>query len=224
MRRNPVYVFKDRSSTGISNVPLKSTIHILDDGSGPRYVEIIDKSGLNAGSTVGDFLNNPSLYIDLTSLGEIPSELEKITENGQVGWRILGRDPEKYGDIGQEAIDLSLSDQSTNINGAVGFNSFAVGKNTKASGTSSSAFGEGTSASNTYETVVGAYNTDSNQSEIFVVGIGTNDFQKKDGLVVLKTGEVVAPEMGLTLYDNTSDPKILVTKEYADDIDGGSIS
>jgi len=68
MRRNPVYSFQDRNSVGIFDVPLHATIHILNAGNGtPEYVEIIAKSGLYPSSTVGEFLDNPDLYIDLTN-------------------------------------------------------------------------------------------------------------------------------------------------------------
>ena len=68
MRRNPVYAFENRNSYGISSVPLNSTIHVRDNGDGnPEYVEIISKEGLNSGSTIGDFLDRPELYVDLTA-------------------------------------------------------------------------------------------------------------------------------------------------------------
>jgi len=224
MRRNPLFTFKDRSSTGIYEVPLRSTIHILSDNGRPRFVEIIAKNGLNGSSTIGEFLDNPNLYIDLSALGEIPSELEKINENGQVGWRILGRDPNNYGDIGSGAIDLSESTESSNINGATGTTSFAVGRNTNATGNFSSAFGEGTHASNTHETVVGKFNDETNPNSIFTVGIGINDYQKRNGLQVNLDGTVVAPELSAAnLSQSNIDVHTLTTKEYVDDIDGGTI-
>jgi len=68
MRRNPVYAFKNRDSVGIFEVPLNATVHILDGGSGtPEYVEIIDKTGLSPNSTIGNFLDDPNLYIDLAN-------------------------------------------------------------------------------------------------------------------------------------------------------------
>ncbi|VAV83976.1 hypothetical protein MNBD_BACTEROID02-844, partial [hydrothermal vent metagenome] len=38
------------------------------------------------------------------------SGLEKITENGNTGWRLIGKNPANYGDIGNNATDLSSSD------------------------------------------------------------------------------------------------------------------
>jgi len=66
MRRNPLYVFQDNFALGIFEVPLKSMIQVIDsDGQGtPEIVQIISKTGLNANSTIADFLADSSLYKD----------------------------------------------------------------------------------------------------------------------------------------------------------------
>lgn len=77
----------------------------------------------------------------------LKSQLEKITEGGNTGWRLLGSDPNKYGDIGSNAIDLSINNFIiSNIHGATGNSSFASGVATKARGYGSSAIGNGTNA------------------------------------------------------------------------------
>ena len=50
-------------------------------------------------------------YDDLVNTPTIiePTGLEQITENGNSGWRLLGREPENYGDIGYGALDLSYN-------------------------------------------------------------------------------------------------------------------
>jgi len=226
MRRNPLYVFRDRSSVGIYDVPLKSTIQILDGGDGkPRFVEIQSKDGLGGGSNIGDFLDRPELYIDLFTVGEIPSELEKIEENGKTGWRILGRDPQYFGNIGNQAIDLSYSNEISD-NGATGTFSVAIGANTQAKADASFAAGEGTIASETDSVAIGRYNvgdTVPNTNNILEVGIGADEYRRKNGLEVKVSGEIIAPEMDTHRINNSTSTRILVTKEYADDIDGGSI-
>jgi len=69
------------------------------------------------------------------------SQLEKITEGGHTGWRLLGRDPNNYGDIGDGAVDLSYADVPSMSKGARGENSTAMGKSTYASGENSTAMG-----------------------------------------------------------------------------------
>ena len=79
----------------------------------------------------------------ITAPASIPSELEKITENGNTGWRILGRDPAKFGDIGSGAIDFSEAGQYSTSDGATGDNSFASGYSSVASGATSFASNAG---------------------------------------------------------------------------------
>ncbi|OUS02495.1 hypothetical protein A9Q86_03040 [Flavobacteriales bacterium 33_180_T64] len=102
------------------------------------------------------------------------SGLEKITENGNTGWRLLNTDTNNYGDTGQWAVDLSHQQINTNENGATAFASFAAGLNTKVSGSYSMAMGNGTIASGANSTALGAYNVD-NASTIFAVGNGSPD-------------------------------------------------
>jgi len=73
--------------------------------------------------------------------------LEAITENGNTGWRLIGRDVANYGNIGNEAVDFSYSTMAINNHGATGNSSFATGFVTTASGNSSFATGTGTIAS-----------------------------------------------------------------------------
>ncbi|MEZ4910782.1 MAG: FISUMP domain-containing protein [Saprospiraceae bacterium] len=70
-----------------------------------------------------------------------PSQLEKIIEGSNTGWRLLGRDPNDYGDIGNHAVDFSVSALTSTILGATGDVSFAAGFETTASGHFSTAFG-----------------------------------------------------------------------------------
>ncbi|MGV4461704.1 hypothetical protein ACQ1Q5_09240 [Ornithobacterium rhinotracheale] len=73
--------------------------------------------------------------------------LEEITENGKTGWRLIGVNSNNYGDIGQNAVDLSISpNESTNI-GARGDNSFASGFQPVATGVGSVAIGTRAKAS-----------------------------------------------------------------------------
>ena len=74
------------------------------------------------------------------------SELEKLTEGSGTGWRLLGKNPIYYGDIGTNAVDFSESVQ-TDVYGATGTNSFAANIHTKASGYGSHAEGDTSVAS-----------------------------------------------------------------------------
>jgi len=221
MRRNPMYAFKDRSQIGIYNVPLHSTIHIITDGTSPRMVEIISKNGINGSSTIGDFLDNPNLYTDLMTTSD-GSELQKIEEGGNTGWRMLGVNPQNYTDIGSNAIDMSFSNTDTDSKGVGSKYGFATGFNTSVRGEAGSAFGTETVAKNTNSFVFGKYNVGSASNTILEVGIGSDEYTKRNALEITTTGSIVAPELTLSLINN-SPSTVLVTKEYSDIVDGGYI-
>lgn len=83
------------------------------------------------------------------------SGLEALDEGNGIGYRIKGRNPDNYGDIGLGAIDLSSSiDPSTTI-GATGERSIALGSITTASGFISTAMGSATTASGFLSTAIG---------------------------------------------------------------------
>ncbi len=171
MRRNPIYVFKDQTSVGIYDVPLESMIQIIDsDGLGtPLFTQITGKSGLGGTSTIGDFLNTATNYLNLDR--DTLSELEKVGS----GWRLLGKDPANYVSVGLGAVDLSNSITPGNF-GAKGETSFAVGTGTKATNTDSVAMGTcnvGTSTETIVEVGAGITNAPLNVFEIYKDGTAT---------------------------------------------------
>lgn len=84
-------------------------------------------------------------YVDIT-VGNSGTGLESISDDGiNTGWRLISRSPLNYGNIGQDATDVSTSD-GWGV-GATGNYSFAEGLNTNAEGTSAHAEGERTFAS-----------------------------------------------------------------------------
>jgi len=73
-------------------------------------------------------------------------QLVKVTENGKTGYRLKDADPANYGNIGDDAVDLSIT-TFPSVNGATGDNSYASGVNTLATGSASNSSGESTTAS-----------------------------------------------------------------------------
>ncbi|MDY3339481.1 hypothetical protein PG279_09880 [Riemerella anatipestifer] len=105
--------------------------------------------------------------------------LEEITENGNRGWRLVGRSPSIYGDIGREAVDLSYSyGYQRNDFGATGTYSFASGISTIASGYISTAMGGHSIASGDYSFALGRWALASNSGGIAIggdaVALGSN--------------------------------------------------
>ncbi len=191
MRRNPIYVFDDRSSKGIDQVPLGSIIQILDAGTGdPTIVQLKSATGLTATTTIGDFLDSGDA-VDLDS--DTLSELEKVGD----GWRLLGKNSAMYSTPGVNAVDLSTSEVVGNY-GAGGIASFAVGT--------------GTRAQNPNSVGMGIYNVGTSASTLLEIGSGTYA-APKNILEVFEEGTVVTPNTSAAEIDNAG-PKTLTTVEY----------
>ncbi len=99
------------------------------------------------------FVKNNKLHYNGAMLNT--SELEKVTESGKTGYRILGKDTANYGNIGNNAIDLSNQSNASNTTGSTGDYSINAGYNTTASGVNAVAFGNGTVASGYLATAMG---------------------------------------------------------------------
>lgn len=130
--------------------------------------------------------------------GDGASELEKVLENGKIGWRILNRPPENYGDIGEGAIDLSYSAAASTVNGATGDYSVATGK--------------GTQAKNSHSFVTGTYNNPK-AGTIFEVGIGT-EAVRQNAIEIYADGRVHAPSLSIA---KQSDNHSFITTENIND-------
>lgn len=102
-----------------------------------------------------DLINQPNT---------IPTGLETIDEGNGIGWRLIGSNPENFGSIGELAVDLSISDVNSDLNGATGFASFAMGAYTEASGRYSTAMGFRSVALEDWSTAMGAETTASGYS------------------------------------------------------------
>lgn len=91
--------------------------------------------------------------------GTMPNagNLVKVTENGREGYRLVDAPATNHGNIGDDAIDLSFQESTSEIKGATEAGAFASGYSTEASGEYSVAFGYTTKASDTYATSFGAY-------------------------------------------------------------------
>jgi len=224
MKRNPLYVFNDLDSTGIYNVPLNSTIQINDsDGNGtPKVLQFIDRTGMQPETTIEQMLTNfPGSYIDLNDAGEIPSELERIQSintPGNYGWRLLDKNPNNFGDIGQYAVDFSNVFSFTGAGsqyGATGKLSLACGYKTTSSGYAAHAEGIETIAKNQASFVCGLFNKGSSSETIVEVGCGSGIGLRENAIEVYSNGRVLAPSLDLQTIGNGG-PASLVTKEYSD--------
>ena len=126
--------------------------------------------------------------------------LERITENGKSGWRLSTANPENYGPIGNEALDLSSSSIFSNETiGATGDYSTAMGLFTTASGGTSTAMGFKTTASGLWSTSMGNGTT------------ADGDFSTAIGLKTTAAGDI-SSTMGF--YTTASDASSLSIGQF----------
>lgn len=104
------------------------------------------------------FYNGTMWLMLITPAATSFSQLEKITQAGKTGFRILGSDTTFNFSTGDKAINLSYNDGDEGNGGTPGFNSFATGIGTLASGTSATAMGRYSKAIGFNATVMGATN------------------------------------------------------------------
>lgn len=151
-----------------------------------------------------DLINQPTITI--------PTGLEALNEGNGKGWRLSGKSPSHYGNIGFNAVDLSYSITIGGVGGATGNYSIAMGTHTKASGDHSTAMGSATKALGRYSTSMG-YLTNANAyasvaigrnnvgavidslswnalDPLFEIGNGVNSVNRNNALTVLKNGNI----------------------------------
>jgi len=146
----------------INNTDVTGPVTVIDPNlfiNGRRLV-IYNNSGFDltfasytmANGTIDEFIISLTGWRPFQSSD---SQLEKITEGANTGWRLLGKNPALYGNIGEHAIDLSYSYFPSTTFGATGEGSTAVGFSTTASDIASLATGFGTVASGYTSTSMG---------------------------------------------------------------------
>jgi len=135
-------------SGGFNTIDWASNTHFLN-------VQINTGSGLTDMGTT-EFLAVPyAKHAATATTASNVSGLEQITENGNTGWRFIEASPGTYGDIGNNAVDLSNSNSNSTTHGSTGHFSTAMGVSTTASGHSSTAMGALTIASGKFSTAMG---------------------------------------------------------------------
>lgn len=67
-----------------------------------------------------DYSNREFNFFILVSTDTLPTGFEALNEGNGVGWRLIGRDPDKFGDIGLGSIDGSTNTADSSTAGATG--------------------------------------------------------------------------------------------------------
>ncbi len=108
--------------------------------------------------------------------------IEQVTEDGNTGLRRSDANPANYGNIGNDALDLSVSFSPSTTRGATGNLSFALGGGTTASGRLSTSFGRRTVASGRFSIAGGDSSTAEGDASI---ALGEDVHAPSDGEIAL---------------------------------------
>ena len=121
-----------------------------------KFIKNIKIEGISLSDNINEPTNDESdSQINENPINDSNLGLVPIDESKGVGWRLAARDPNNYGDIGNNAIDISYSKGASNEVGATGSNSVAMGYNTMAAGKSSLAMGHNSKATGDYANAFG---------------------------------------------------------------------
>ncbi|WP_179320300.1 tail fiber domain-containing protein [Winogradskyella helgolandensis] len=144
--------------------PVSGTFATIDWASDTTFLN----TKINAGSGLVDmgtteFKTVPyAINSKTATVAANVTGLEALDEGNGIGWRLKGRNPSNFGNIGQGAIDFSENDGGIFAfpnSGATGDYSMALGFYTKASGVVSTAMGYRTTASGYKSTAIGSGTT-----------------------------------------------------------------
>jgi hypothetical protein len=102
---------------------------------------------IDTGSGLVDLGTTPFNTVPYALSAANVNGLEAIDEGNGIGYRLVDRDPNNHGNVGLNAVDLSLNFTASTERGATGNYALATGFNTTASGTYATAMGRSTIAS-----------------------------------------------------------------------------
>lgn len=102
---------------------------------------LVSNTFVKTDGTSDDILLADGSTTSLSALGGDSSPLAVLDEGNGNGYRLANADPLNFGNIGADAVDFSYSDTPSDVFGATGESSFAVGYNVIAGNYNSTAFG-----------------------------------------------------------------------------------
>ncbi|TYB76452.1 tail fiber domain-containing protein [Bizionia myxarmorum] len=157
--------------------PVSGTFNAIDWASDTTFLNTKINTGaglVDMGTT--EFKTVPyALHAETAAVANNVSGLEIINEGNGNGWRLKGRDPSNYANIGLYAVDISTSLVPSTTAGATGNYATAIGYATKASNLYTTAMGVFSEASANSSTAMGR-STVASGSNSTAMGYGTEAF------------------------------------------------
>src|SRR5690606_2023493 len=139
-----------------NGTPISGTFNAIDWSADDHYLNV----QINTGGGLTDMGTTQFMAVPYAKQAETATTAANVTglepwdEGNGTGYRLVGRNPSYYGNIGLEAVDVSQSN-TTGDSGATGDYAFATGRQVLASGRYAMANNYGNTASADYATAFG---------------------------------------------------------------------
>lgn len=113
---------------------------LTGNGTAASPLAVVAGPGDNWGTQVA--ITNSTLSGNGTAASPLTrTGLEEVNEGNGIGWRLIGRNPTQYGNIGLNALDFGNNTTASTVFGATGQTSFNQGENNIVSGYGATSFG-----------------------------------------------------------------------------------
>lgn len=123
----------------------------------PKFEEELPETVVEGKFVIVDgilYVGHDDVWVSLGASGG-STGLEALDEGNGIGYRLIGQNPAHFGNIGLNAVDLSIGVSNSSTYGATGAYSVAITRQSTASGERSVAIGLGSIASNTDDIAIG---------------------------------------------------------------------
>jgi len=131
MKNKSIFSFKDLTSIGIFNVPLNAIIQIDNVNGLPKVVILISSVGLSSVSTIQDFLNDTTLYKDITDVSpylKLDGSIQMA--NGYIPVNALDIATKEYIDSNTSSIQKRIYNEFLTYDKNIFFTDFHITNNT----------------------------------------------------------------------------------------------
>lgn len=192
-----------------------------NNGSRANALTVLKNGTITAPSLTNDLINTAGAkalttkeYVDNSATG-----LEALDEGNGMGWRLIGKNPSYYGNIGSNAVDLSYSNNASSTRGATGNYSTALGAESTASGYISTAMGYSTTASGNYSIAMGSSSTASGYNS---TALGISSTASGYISTAMGNGTTASGDISTTMGNFTNAASYLSTAIGTNNVGGGT--
>lgn len=159
-------------------IPFSGTFNDINWNADRHFINV----QINTGSGSVDLGTTEFQSVPYAKVAENVSGLEAIDEGNGFGWRLVGNNPDYYGNIGLNAVDLSYNSFDSTVRGATGAYSTAMGRSTEAIGEYAVAMGRSTEAQGNFSF---AFGDESEAQGDYSIAMGVDAFATANNAIAM---------------------------------------